>query len=76
MKDVPPWVDEVFASFNDEPQGKANGQDGNKGGFWQLLHKMAQDGEVTKLSRGKYQHPDRVVPTPAKDDKSVRKGEK
>jgi hypothetical protein len=34
MKDVPPWVDEVFASFNDEPQGKANGQDGNKGGFW------------------------------------------
>jgi hypothetical protein len=37
---------------------------------------MAQDGEVTKLSRGKYQHPDRVVPTPDKDDKSVRKGEK
>ncbi|MGC2824639.1 MAG: helix-turn-helix domain-containing protein [Pseudolabrys sp.] len=43
---------------------------------WQLLHKMAQDGEVTKLSRGKYQHPDRAIQTPDKDDKSVRRGEK
>jgi hypothetical protein len=43
---------------------------------WQLLHKMGQDGEVTKLSRDKYQHPDRAMPTTDKDDKSVRREEK
>ena len=30
----------------------------------QLLFKMTQDGEVTKIGRGKYQHPDRTNADP------------
>ena len=32
---------------------------------WQMLHRMATDGEVVKIGRGKYRHPDRAeMPTP------------
>jgi hypothetical protein len=58
------------------PQDIAIGTGMSPNNVWQLLHKMAQDGEVTKLSRGKYRHPDRAIQPTDKDDKSVRRGEK
>jgi hypothetical protein len=38
---------------------------------WQLLHKMAIDGEIVKVGRGKYCLPDSDA-TPGKDDKEIR----
>lgn len=43
---------------------------------WQLLHNMAQDGEVVKVGRGKYRHPDHPeIAPPDKDDKEIRTSE-
>ena len=43
---------------------------------WQLLFKMAKDGEVVKVAHGKYRHPDHPeTVTPHKDAKEVRMGE-
>ena len=45
----------------------------------QLLFKMANDGEVMKVGRGEYRHPDRSdlhPPTPHKIAKTVRSGKK
>jgi hypothetical protein len=43
---------------------------------WQLLFKMAKDGEVVKVGHGKYRHPDHPeTVTPDKDAKEVRMGE-
>jgi hypothetical protein len=40
---------------------------------WQLLFKMVQDGQVIKVGRGRYRHPDHPEPaTPHKFDKAVR----
>jgi hypothetical protein len=48
----------------------------NPNNVWQLLFKMAKDGEVVKVGRGKYRHPDHPeMATPRKDAKEVRTGE-
>jgi hypothetical protein len=40
---------------------------------WQLLFKMVQDGQVIKVGRGRYRHPDHPEPaTPHKFDKAIR----
>ena len=49
---------------------------------WQLLHKMALDGQVAKAARGRYRHPDHPAPKnkesapPGKEAKAVRSDEK
>ena len=49
---------------------------------WQLLYKMALDGQVAKAARGRYWHPDHPAPkgkespTPGKVVKVIRTGEK
>ncbi len=48
----------------------------NPNNVWQLLFKMAKDGEVVKVGRGQYRHPDHPEKaTPHKDAKEVRTGE-
>jgi hypothetical protein len=43
---------------------------------WQLLFKMTTAGEVLKVGRGKYRHPDHPeTATPRKDAKEIRTGE-
>lgn len=42
----------------------------------QLLYKMAKEGQITKVKRGHYAHPDRSdLQTPGKNDKKVRNEE-
>jgi hypothetical protein len=36
---------------------------------WRLLGKMVEDGQVMKVGRGRYRHPDRADLTPGKDGK-------
>ena len=53
MKEVPPWVDEAFASFNDEPEG-----------FAESFRAFAPDGvEAKKPNGGGWPHQVEVWPT-------------
>ncbi len=39
----------------------------------QLLYKMAKDGQIHKVMRGRYVHPDRAdLQPPSKNDKKIR----
>lgn len=47
----------------------------NRNALDQLLYKMAKDGQVVKVRRGQYAHPDRAHLYPHKKDKEVRNQE-
>jgi hypothetical protein len=51
------------------PQDIANATGMPPNNIWQLLHKMHQAGEVTKVGRGKYCHPDKEMGGPRKERK-------
>jgi len=55
------------------PQNIAAATNMSPNNVWQLLYKMAGDGEVVKVGRGKYRHPNHPqIATSHKDDKEVR----
>ena len=73
-------LDESPKALTPQDIVKRTGMQSNN--VWQLLHKMALDGQVAKAARGRYRHPDHPAPkgketvTPGKETKAIRMGEK